>query len=95
MLFGIILVNSIVIYIISYLYYKFNDLEVNKKMIAKYIIIVDIIIIATLYCLFRLYPNNTFGDLFGNSDTNILIGGDYRYIPEIGETCFAMHPPPF
>ena len=93
MFYLLVIVNSILTYIILYLYYKFKELPLDRKTAFKLILFNNVALLITMYLFYRIFPNNYLSDLFDPNHYATIIGNSHRYINEIGESVFASEPP--
>ena len=89
----IVLICSAVTCLITYLYYKSKGQEFSRKQAFKIVLLTDSMVLMSLYILYTFFPNNTFRDLSSNGNSQVLVGKNQKYIPEIGESIFTGNVP--
>ena len=93
MIYLLILFNSILTYILLYLYYRYKGWDLERSLVVRVLIGSNLILTIILYLFSNLFPNNTFRDLFDPDHYNEIVGNNHRYINEIGEAVFSSDPP--
>ena len=93
MIYLLLILNSILTYLLVYLYHKSKEIPLERKTGFKFVLLNNAVLLITMYIFYRLFPNNYFSDLFDPNHYAMIIGSNHRYIAEIGESVFSSEPP--
>ena len=93
MIYLVIILNTILTYLILYVYYKYKGWILTNSVAVKLLFASNFILTFTLYVFSNLFPNNSLRDLFDPDHYKDIIGNNHRYVNEIGESVFSSEPP--